>query len=149
MSHRADGPRFRSAATRHPAGCCGGAGRRRAAIGLVALIVATGCELGRHEAPVRQVPGGDPSRGRDALVLYGCGACHHIPGVDGATGRVAPPLAGFADRSFVAGVLPNRPDELVRWIRDPPAVSPFTAMPNLGVTEQDARNIAAYLYSLR
>jgi cytochrome c len=116
---------------------------------LAALLLVSGCELGRHDVPMRQVPGGDPDRGRQALVLYGCGACHVIPGVDRAAGRVAPPLSEFASRAFVAGVLPNRPDELVRWIQDPPAVNPQTAMPNLGVTEQDARHMAAYLYTLR
>lgn len=116
---------------------------------MLGLLLWGGCELGGHERPRRQVPGGDPARGERAIVLYGCGACHTVPGVDGARGRVAPPLTAFAERAFVAGVLPNRPEELIRWIQDPPGVNPRTAMPNLGVTEQDARHIAAYLYTLR
>lgn len=121
----------------------------RAGALLLAALVIAGCELGRHEMPPRQVPGGDPDQGRDALVQYGCGGCHTIPGVDGARGRVAPPLSAFADRAFVAGVVANRPEELIRWIQDPPAINPLTAMPNLGVTEQEARHMAAYLYTLR
>lgn len=116
---------------------------------MLGLLLWVGCELGGHERPRRQVPGGDPARGEQAIVLYGCGACHTVPGVDGARGRVAAPLTAFAERAFVAGVLPNRPEELIRWIQDPPAVNPRTAMPNLGVSEQDARHIAAYLYTLR
>lgn len=115
---------------------------------LVFLPLLAACQLGAHERPSRQVPGGDPERGAAAIQRYGCGACHTVPGVPRAEGRVAPPLTDFADRAFVAGVLPNRPEALIRWIQDPPAVNPMTAMPNLGVDEEDARHIAAYLYTL-
>jgi len=80
---------------------------------------------------------------------YGCGACHVIPGVTGATGMVGPPLDGWSRRVYIAGNLANTPENLVRWIRYPQAVEPGTAMPDLGVNEADARDIAAYLYSLR
>jgi cytochrome c1 len=80
---------------------------------------------------------------------YGCGACHVIPGVTGAGGIVGPPLNNWSRRVYIAGNLPNTPENLVRWIRHPQAVEPGTAMPDLGVTEADARDIAAYLYSLR
>jgi hypothetical protein len=72
-----------------------------------------------------------------------------IPGVAGARGRVGPSLAGFASRPYIAGALPNRPLELVAWIRDPQAVHPATIMPRLGVSAADARDIAAHLYRLR
>lgn len=127
-------------------------GERRRRFGATLLVGATtllvGCDMGRAELEPRQVAGGDPEAGREAVVRHGCGACHTIPGIDEATGRVAPPLTAFADRGFVAGVLPNNADDLVRWIRDPPAVNPATAMPDLGVSEADARHIAAYLYTL-
>ena len=71
-----------------------------------------------------------------------------IPGVPAAEGRVGPPLTDLADRTFIAGRLRNEPSALVRWIREPRAVDPNTAMPNLGVTDRDARDIAAYLYTL-
>ncbi len=97
----------------------------------------------------RQVPGGDAARGKEAIVRYGCGACHTIPGVSGATALVAPSLADFGERAYIAGWVPNTPDNLVRWVQDPPAMKPGTPMPNLGVTPADARDIAAYLYTLR
>ena len=86
--------------------------------------------------------------GKLLLRQFGCGSCHEIPGVAAARGKVGPPLAGVATRVYIAGVLPNTPENLVRWLRDPPAVSPQSAMPDLGVTERDARDIAAYLATL-
>lgn len=96
-----------------------------------------------------QVYGGDPDRGVPAMIDHGCGACHSIPGVTGARGSVGPPLGGFAGRAYVAGVLPNTPAGLVSWLIDPTAHAPSTAMPDLGVTEAEARDMAAYLYTLR
>jgi cytochrome c2 len=83
------------------------------------------------------------------IAAYGCGTCHTIPGVPGARARVGPPLWGIADRAYIAGVLPNTESDMIRWLRNPPAVDPRTLMPNMGVSEQDARHIAAYLYALR
>ncbi len=99
-----------------------------------------------HEAML--MTGGDPSRGPQLMRKYGCQSCHTIPGVDGADGLVGPPLTAMASRSYVAGVLPNSPENLMRWIRDPKGVDSLTAMPNTGVTESDVRHIAAYLYTL-
>ncbi len=87
--------------------------------------------------------------GREAISYYGCGACHTISGVPNALGVAAPPLAHFSRRGYIAGRLLNTPENLKRWIEDPQAVEPGTAMPNLGVTSEDAHNIAAYLHSLR
>lgn len=96
------------------------------------------------------LPGAQPERGARLMrAPYGCGACHVIPGVTGATGMVGPPLDGWSRRVYIAGNLQNTPENLVHWIRQPQAVEPGTAMPDLGVTEADARDIAAYLYSLR
>jgi cytochrome c1 len=99
--------------------------------------------------PVRAVPGGDPAQGKQLIASYGCGACHTIPGVSGANGLVGPPLEQFARRIYIAGQVPNNTDFLIRWIEVPQAIEPGTAMPNLGVSEGQARNIAAYLYTLR
>jgi mono/diheme cytochrome c family protein len=90
----------------------------------------------------------DPERGRLALHSYACMACHTIPGVVGPEANVGPPLRGIAERRYIAGVLPNTFDNMVRWIRDPAAVDPRTAMPNLEVRQQDAVDIAAYLDTL-
>ncbi|MCY7371159.1 MAG: c-type cytochrome [Polaromonas sp.] len=87
-------------------------------------------------------------RGRIALSLYACTACHTIPGVTSSHPNVGPPLAGLARRALIAGRLPNTPDNLVRWLREPQAVKPLTAMPSMGVTEAHAREIAAYLATL-
>ncbi len=113
---------------------------------LILLVSACGTE---NDTPVVTVPGGDPTRGQGALLGYGCEACHMIPGITGTTATVGPPLGQFAERHFVAGELPNTPDNLVRWIMDPQSVDPGTAMPNLGVNQAAARDIASYLYTLR
>jgi cytochrome c len=104
--------------------------------------------LAGGRAGAQEVPGGDARQGRQAMRTYGCGACHVIPGVTGATGQVGPPLNSFARRAYVAGNLPNTAPNLIRWIQTPQAVEPGTAMPNLGVGEADARDIAAYLSTL-
>lgn len=110
-----------------------------------ALVVA-GC--GDDFRPTRVVPGGSASVGEELIGAYGCGSCHEIPGVRGADGTVGPPLTKFGRRQFIAGQLANTPENLIRWITDPKGVEPGTAMPDLGVTEDEARNIAAYLESL-
>jgi cytochrome c2 len=128
---------------------CGRPLAQAAAVVAVAAVAVAGMSaLAACGAPAKVVPGGDPSRGPAALQRYGCIACHVVPGVAGAHGRVGPALTGIADRSIVAGRLPNTPENLIGWIQDPQAVSPGTVMPNMGVSEADARDIAAYLYTL-
>ena len=124
-----------------------------ATLGLALLCVsalASACG-GARDADAREaaaMTGGDPARGPDLLRKYGCQSCHTIPGVVGARSLVGPPLDGIASRSYIAGVLPNAPENMLRWIQDPKGVDPKTAMPNTGVTPSDARHIAAYLYTL-
>jgi mono/diheme cytochrome c family protein len=101
-----------------------------------------------HDA-LGQAMGGDPDRGRYVLLQYGCITCHYIPGVVGAAIPVGPPLDGMALRSFIGGVMPNSAENMVRWLLAPQQFVPDGAMPNLGVTERDARDMAAYLESLR
>jgi mono/diheme cytochrome c family protein len=91
----------------------------------------------------------DPERGRTALHQYACVACHEIPGATGPKARVGPPLAGIATRRMLGGVVPNTQENMVRWLRAPQSIDPPTAMPDLGVTERDARDIAAYLATLK
>ena len=90
----------------------------------------------------------DPRRGAIALQQYACATCHRIPGIVGATAHVGPPLEGIAGRKYLAGRLPNTPQNMLRWIRDPKGVNPATLMPNLEVTEAHALDIAAYLATL-
>lgn len=124
----------------------------------LATTTATACGVGgaasaippaaRAQFGSREVPGGDATRGQRAISAYGCGACHVVPGVVGARGLVGPPLTSFAHRAYVAGSLPNTPTNLVRFLQAPQSIRPGSAMPNLDVVEADARDIAAYLYSL-
>ncbi|HET7601015.1 MAG TPA: c-type cytochrome [Gemmatimonadales bacterium] len=122
---------------------------------LVAAAIGTAAIGGCRSAspmsadPKREVPGGDADRGKRDIAAFGCGSCHTIPGVRGAKGLVGPPLIKFARRTFIAGEVPNTAEYLVRWIEMPQAIEPGTAMPNLGVSEGRARDIAAYLYTLR
>lgn len=115
---------------------------------LLILVLIGACE--RDEPPAHQrVVDGDPRLGRMLVAAYGCSACHLIPGIEQATGTVGPSLAGFGRRAYVAGRLPNRPAVLTSWLRDPPAIDPATAMPALGLSEAEARDVAAFLYTLR
>jgi cytochrome c len=117
------------------------------AAALIPLLV-VGC-VARGGPSVVTVLGGDATRGARAIGAYGCGSCHVILGVDGATGTAAAPLTSFASRTNIAGEVANTPEQLVGWIMNPQAIEPGTAMPNLGVRAADARDIAAYLYTLR
>jgi cytochrome c len=118
-------------------------------VGVLACAAALGgCERGPGPSASRPA-GADPRAGRAAIRQYGCGNCHTIPGVTGARGIVGPPLTAWARRALIAGAVPNTPDQLMRWIQDPQSIEPGTAMPDLGVPEATARDIAAYLYTLR
>lgn len=115
---------------------------------MVTILVLTSCNR-ELERAASEMTGGDPRRGKTAIKVYGCSSCHTIPGVRGADGRVGPPLSGIASRVYIGGVLENTPENLIRWIQNPKQVDRLTAMPNVGVTEPDARDIAGYLYTLR
>ena len=117
-------------------------------IGVCGLALASGalCACSKPGTPEPAVAGGDVGRGRAALIAYQCGACHRIPGIPGARGNVGPPLDDYRERVYVAGRYPNVPARLVEWIRHAPTLDPQTAMPNVGVSEAEARDIAAYLY---
>jgi cytochrome c1 len=69
-----------------------------------------------------------------------------MPGVEDANGLVGPPLATFSRRTMIAGLLPNTPPNLVLWLQHPQSVTPGNAMPDLGLTDVQARDIAAFLY---
>jgi cytochrome c1 len=124
--------------------------RRLASVAVIAAVALGGaCKTNERTAAPRIVRGASPDLGKELIVKYGCGSCHEIPGVKGASGLVGPPLTHFGRRGTIAGELANTPDNLTSWIHDPHAVEPGTDMPNLGVTTQEARNIAAYLESLQ
>ena len=142
-----DAPRTSQAPRARVSRRSSGAATTLAAISAVlVLVAATGCKVQR---PANQrVLYGDPHRGKVAIEHFGCGSCHMIPGIRSADGIVGPSLAGIADRGMVAGVVQNTPDEMIRWIVMPQSMVPGNAMPNLGVSDGEARDIAAYLYTL-
>jgi len=115
--------------------------------GLALLLLVAACDrpVPEHEP----VTGGNPRTGKQLIQHFGCGSCHAIPGVPGATATVAPSLEKVKSRQFLAGRLSNTPENLQKWIRTPRAVDPKTAMPAVGVDEAQARDIAAYLYVSR
>jgi len=120
---------------------------------LITLALTFGCACDRlSEREIsdagKLTDGGNAIAGRIEIRKYGCNTCHTISGVPGARGLVGPPLDGIRDRYYIAGELANTPTNLMQWIQHPRQVEPHTAMPEMGVTEQDSRDIAAYLYTL-
>ncbi|MEZ0171304.1 cytochrome c family protein [Microvirga sp. TS319] len=130
---------------------------RSAAIGFVLLLIAVAAGYAAHayrdmrqrEQRAERMTGGDITRAAAHVVRYGCAGCHTIPGISRANGLVGPPLDSISRRIYVAGMLPNSPENLIRWIVNPRDVNPKTAMPVTGISEDEARDVAAYLYSLR
>ncbi len=116
---------------------------------LLTMLLVNACATNVSTPPLFEVQDGDPERGLQVFEEYGCHTCHAIPGVQRADSYVGPPLDRYAQRAFVGGVAPNIPSNLIRWIQSPQALNPDSAMPSLGVTESDARDMAAYLYTLR
>lgn len=116
-----------------------------AAVGLAALSAAcsdpSAVQAGRAF--------GDPVRGKVVVGRQACGSCHIIPGLEGADGLAGPPLTHFARRTVVAGMLPNTPEDLARWLKSPQAIVPGNAMPDVGLSDQEARDAAAFLQTLR
>jgi cytochrome c len=117
-------------------------------LALVLALLPAACN-GETERTARALTGGEPQRGRTALRAYGCGSCHRIPGVAGAEADVATPLDRLANREFLAGRLPNSAENLITWVRHPQSVVAGNAMPELNVSDGDARDMAAYLYTLK
>lgn len=115
-------------------------------LALTAVVLAACDDI--DTVPARHIVGSTPERGAVLMVENGCPACHTVPGVPGPRGKVGPPLEGFAERVYIAGTFPNSPENLVRWIMNSPAMLPATAMPDMQIGSTDARNIAAYLYTL-
>jgi cytochrome c len=122
-------------------------GPRTALLLLVPLALAAGC-LGGSRLPYADAPRAQVLRGQALLAQYQCGSCHAIPEVPAARGSTGPALAAFGRRSYIAGEVPNRPDTLARWIVRPTALVPDTPMPAMGVSADEARDMAAYLLAL-
>lgn len=110
------------------------------------LVVAGACKPPPEQR--QHMPEASAARGLQAIERVGCGSCHTIPGLGWPEGRVGPSLQGFADRGLIAGHLPNRPDVLAAFVRNAPALLPSSNMPAMPLSEQESRDVAAYLYSL-
>ncbi len=125
---------------RHPSNVLAGFAPRAASLAILCFLL-TGCGQSQADA--------DSKRGAQLIVQYGCGACHTIPGIDGANGNVGPPLNGFGRRLYIAGMVKNTPENLASWIQDPQAIVRGNVMPNMGITPNEARKIAAYVENLK
>jgi cytochrome c2 len=114
---------------------------------ILAGLFMRGCE---ETAPVQQSGEsiGDVENGIALIETAGCGSCHMIPGIEGARGLVGPPLDHISRRTIIAGLLQNTPANMITWLRAPQSIVPGNAMPDLGLTERQARDITAYLYTL-
>ena len=134
---------------RPPCQASPGASCRTPALALFFLLwTLVACAQAPPQPDMWQLALGHPDLGSQKIEAYGCAACHTIPGIPNANALVGPPLDGWSQRSYIAGLLPNEPDNLVAWLMDPPAIDEDTAMPDMGIDRADARDIAAYLYTL-
>jgi len=117
---------------------------------LAGVMLARVDALGAADVATPQnAPQGDARRGAVLISQFGCGTCHVVPGIGSATGNVGPPLSRIGDRAYIAGVLANTPENMERWLMKPQEVVPGNAMPDLGLSERDARDLTAYLDTLR
>ena len=115
---------------------------------LVLALLSAGCMPQDIPPPFDRAPQAQVERGRLLLAQYQCGSCHAIPDVQAARGRMGPTLASFGRRSYIAGHVPNGPEHLAKWIVSPGSLVPGTLMPAMGVSPDDARDMAAYLLAL-
>jgi cytochrome c2 len=125
--------------------------RSLATLGMTCLLLFASCTGKKYEHAETQAitGGGNPDRGQLLITQYGCTACHSIPGIEGPKGAIGPPLDRMALRTFIAGKVQNTPQNMITWLQNPQAFDPANAMPNLGVKPEDARDIAAYLFTLK
>jgi cytochrome c oxidase assembly factor CtaG len=123
--------------------------RMRTVASVLLLLLGVACKGGLDDDRTPTLLGGNAERGKIAMGQYGCTSCHMIPGIAGARGTAGPPLSGIAARGYIAGVLPNSPENMVRWIMNPQQVDSLTAMPDLGVSDTLARDMAEYLYRIK
>jgi cytochrome c2 len=117
-----------------------------AAGGILMLGAASGIAYAVWRIELRPEPPagylGDPERGKVLVASYGCTSCHD-------RGQVGPPLRDMAERAYIAGCFPNDPIWMAEWLEHPQRLKPETAMPDVHVSEPDARDMAAYLATLR
>lgn len=124
-------------------------------IGTAILLVAAASGVGTSVVKDRQqrqavavaMTGGNPAMAPQIFRRFGCTGCHTIPGIPGADGKVGGALIDMRERVYVGGVVTNTPENLVQWIVSPQRLSPRTAMPSTGISQEEAKDLAAYLYA--
>lgn len=94
------------------------------------------------------MPVADAKQGKAAIERVGCASCHSIRGIDWPKGEAGPPLEGFAARAMIAGRVPNEPELLARFVRNAPEIVPAATMPAMPLSEEESRDVAAYLYEI-
>ena len=100
--------------------------------------------------PAPATPIGNAERGKALAAQYGCNVCHAVPGIEGPQGSLGPSLAGVASRPTISfGTVQNTPENLAKYIQDPSTMNPRSSMPPIGLTDVDAKDIAAYLLTLK
>ena len=109
------------------------------------LLLLAACNRPEAASPTA----GDPNRGKQLIEQYGCNACHIVPGVNGPKGMVGPSMEHIASRQIIAMKLPNTEPNMTAYIQNPQMTDPQNAMPNLGIKPDEARDIVAYLYTLK
>lgn len=119
----------------------------RAAVAVGVLLAIPACG-GSPEPPAAVTDRGDAERGRELVLERGCAACHSIPEVWGHDAFVGPPLEAWSRRSFIAGRLPNNAANVRRWLEDPQAIRPGSAMPDVPLTDGEVDDIVAFLFTL-
>jgi mono/diheme cytochrome c family protein len=117
-----------------------------AALAAGLALTTAACDQGVAER--HPMPGADAGRGEAVVRRVGCASCHSIPGVEWPKATVGPSLEGFGARALIAGRYPNRPEILADYVRNAPAFTPGAGMPPMPINEQEARDVAAYLYTL-
>jgi cytochrome c len=118
-------------------------------MGILLALSFCGCDQKTKQSATLLSGGGNPDQGRRDIEYFGCASCHTIPGVAGANGLIGPSLAQVADRAYIGGVVRNTPNNLIHWIQHAPSLNPKTAMPDLEIPNNSARDIASYLYTLK
>lgn len=114
---------------------------------MVTVLMITSCTLpGQRDDPRVDEAGGSIERGRDLMRTNGCVACHSVSGVPSVANGYGPDLDGFGGQRLIAGSLDNTPENLVAFLMNPGEVVEGTNMPNVGLTEEEARDIASWLY---
>jgi cytochrome c oxidase subunit 2 len=87
-------------------------------------------------------------QGKDFFGKSACVGCHTIAGV--SAGQIGPDLTHFASRhTFAGSLMQATPENVAKWIENPGGMKPGALMPNLGITGDQSKALAAYLLSLK